>query len=177
MKTSHEGPSVMKPTQKDLQAQVESLAKKKMSVNRKARAPLKSSLAIQGKVHRLGAYSPPLIAKGWGSSDQVSARGHAPPSMVEVSKVVGSKISSRKSAELPLAVLPISVRSPLAQDFKRPRTTSKDVGRGCFRIKGEEDSLLANSELIVGVVSSILRDSNLRRADAMSVKDVLALSL
>ena len=177
MKTSHEGPSVMKPTQKDLQAQVESLAKKKMSVNRKARAPLKSSLAIQGKVHRLGAYSPPLIAKGWGSSDQVSVRGHAPPSMVEVSKVVGSKISSWKSAELPLAVLPISVRSRLAQDFKRPRTTSKDVGRGCFGIKGEEDSLLANSELIVGVVSSILRDSNLRRADAMSVKDVLALSL
>ena len=44
MKTSHEGPSVMKPTREELQARVESLAKKKRSVKRKAQAPLESSL-------------------------------------------------------------------------------------------------------------------------------------
>ena len=81
MKTSHEGPSVMKPTREELQARVESLAKKKRSVKRKAQAPLESSLAIRGKVPKLGVPSPPSIAKGWGSSDQVPARGRAPPSV------------------------------------------------------------------------------------------------
>ena len=53
----------------------------------------------------------------------------------------------------------------------------EDEGRGFFGIEGEEDSLLANSELTSGAMSSILRDSDLRRADAMSVEDVLTLSL
>ena len=87
------------------------------------------------------------------------------------------EISSGRSIELPLVVLPISVRSPLALDFKRPPTTPEDGGRGCFGTEGEEDTLLANSELAAWVVSSILRDYDLRRVDSMSVKDVLALSL
>ena len=69
MKTSREGPPVVKPTWEELQARVESLAKKKMSVKRKAQAPLESSLVIRGKVPRLGASSPPSTAKGWGLSD------------------------------------------------------------------------------------------------------------
>ena len=64
MKTSREGPSVVKPTREELQARVESLAKKKRSVKRKAQAPPESSLAIQGKVPRLGASSPLSTAKG-----------------------------------------------------------------------------------------------------------------
>ena len=36
MKPSHEGPSVVKPTREELQARVESLAKKKRSIKRKA---------------------------------------------------------------------------------------------------------------------------------------------
>ena len=94
------------------------------------------------------APSPRSTAKGWGSSDQVPARGQAPPSIAEVSRVAGPEISSGRSAELPLAVLP----SPLAQEFKRPPMTSEDEGRGCFGTEGEEDSLLANSELAAGVV-------------------------
>ena len=39
MKTSREGPSVVKPTREELQARVESLAKKKRSAKRKAQAP------------------------------------------------------------------------------------------------------------------------------------------
>ena len=177
MKTSREGPLVMKPTQEELQARVESLAKKKMRVKRKAQGPLESRLAIRGKVPRLGASSPSSTAKGWGSSDQVSARGQAAPPVAEVSKAAGPINSSGRSAKLPLVVLPISVWSLLEQYFKSPHTTSEDEGKGCFGTEGEEDSLLANSELAAGAVSSILRDSDLRRADAMSVEDVLALSL
>ena len=177
MKTSRERPSVVKPTREELQARFESLANKKMSVKRKAQAPPESSLAIWSKVLRLGASSPPSTTKGWGSSDQVPARGQSPPPVAEVPKAVGPKNSSRRSVKLPLSVLPISVQSPLAQDFKRPPTTPEDEGRGCFETEGEEDSLLANLELVAGAVSFILRDSDLRRADAMSVEDVMALSL
>ena len=104
----------MKPTREELQARVESLAKKKRSVKRKAQAPPESRLAIRGKVLRLGAFSPPSTAKGWGSSDQVPARGQAPPPVAEVSKAASPKNSSGRSTELPLVVLPISVLSPLA---------------------------------------------------------------
>ena len=74
MKPSREEPSVVKPTREELQARVDSFAKKKRSVKRKAKAPLESSLAIQGKIPRLGASSPPLIAKERWSSDQVPVR-------------------------------------------------------------------------------------------------------
>ena len=90
------------------------MVKKKRSVKSRAQAPLESSLAIRDKVPRLGAPSPHSTAKGWGSSDQVPARGQVPPSVAEVSKVVGPGISLGRSVELPLVVLPISVRSPLA---------------------------------------------------------------
>ena len=109
MKTSREGPSVVKPIREELQARVELLAKKKMSVKRRAQALLGSSLAIWGKVRRLGVPSPPSTSKGWGSSDQVPVRGQGPPSVAGVSKVVGLEISSRRSIELLLVVLPISV--------------------------------------------------------------------
>ena len=59
MKTSREGPLVAKPTREELQARVESLVKKKRSVKIKSQAPSESSLAIRGKVSRLGSPSPP----------------------------------------------------------------------------------------------------------------------
>ena len=67
-------PSAVKPNREELQARVESLAKKKRSVKRKAQAPPKSSLAIRGKIPRLGASSPSSTAKERGPFDQVSAR-------------------------------------------------------------------------------------------------------
>ena len=69
MKPSREGPSSMKPTREELQARVESLAKKKRRIKSKAQAPPESSLAIRGKISRLGASSPSSTAKERGSSD------------------------------------------------------------------------------------------------------------
>ena len=177
MKSSHEGPSAVKPTWEELQARVESLEKKKRRVKRKAQAPPESSVAIRGKIPRLGASSPPSTVKEWGSSDQVPTRGQAPPSMAEVSKVAGPKILLGRTVEPPLEVRPISVCSPSAQKAKLPPTTPKVEGSDCFGTEGDEDSLLTNSELAAGAISSILRDSNLKRADAMSVEEALALSL
>ena len=40
---------------------------------------------------------------------------------------------------------------------------------------GDEDSVLTHAELTVGAVSSILRDSDLRKVDALPVDEALAL--
>ena len=48
----------------------------------------------------------------------------------------------------------------------------KDSGTG-----GDGDSLLLNAELAAGVVSSILKDSYLKKSRALSVDEALALSL
>ena len=149
----------------------------KRSVKRKAQAPPESSLAIRGKILRLGTSSPPLTVKEQDSSDQVLARGQAPPSMVKVSKVVGPKNPLGRTTKPALEVLPIYVVNPSAHNAKLPPTTPEDEERDCLEIEGDEDSLLTNSELAVEVVSSILRDSDLKRVGALSVEEALALSL
>ena len=45
------------------------------------------------------------------------------------------------------------------------------------KVPGDGDSLLLNAELAVGAVSSILRDSDLKRSGALPVEEALALSL
>ena len=119
METSPEGPLVVKPTREELRAHVELLAKKRKSVKRKAQAPLESSLPARGKTLKLGASVPPSPTKERGSHAQVQVRGQALPSLAEVSEVagaqrrsssvVGAKGSSRRAAEPPLKVLPISI--------------------------------------------------------------------
>ena len=130
METSPKGPPSMKPTREELQAHVELLAKKRRSTKRKAQAPPKSNLPAQGMIPKLGASAPPLPAKERGSHTQVRVRRQALPSLVEVSEVAGAqrrssstagaKGSSRRAAEPPLKVLPISIWSPLARMPRLP---------------------------------------------------------
>ena len=53
----------------------------------------------------------------------------------------------------------------------------KELGRKCPEADGDGDSLLFNAELAAGAISSILRDSDLKRSGALPVKEALALSL
>ena len=50
-----------------------------------------------------------------------------------------------------------------------------EVGKDHFGAVGSEDSLLSHAELVVGTVSSILRDFDLRKVDALSVEEALPL--
>ena len=52
-----------------------------------------------------------------------------------------------------------------------------EVRRDRFGVVGSEDSLLSHAELAAGIISSILRDSDLRKVDALSVEEALALLL
>ena len=49
--------------------------------------------------------------------------------------------------------------------------------RDRFEATGSEDSLLSYAELIAGAVSSILRDSDLKKVEALSVEEALSLLL
>ena len=119
METSPGGPLAVKPTREELQARVESLAKKRRSVKRKAQDPPESSLLTRGKTPKLGVSVPPLLVKERGSHAEVRVRGQALPSLAEVfevagaqrrsSSAAGAKGSSRSAVEPPLKVLPISI--------------------------------------------------------------------
>ena len=76
-----------------------------------------------------------------------------------------------------MKVLPISIWSPSAQNATPFPPIRGDVGNYCFVVEGGEDSLFTNAKLAAGVVSSILRDSDLKKADALCVEEALALSL
>ena len=93
------------------------------------------------------------------------------------SSTVGARDSSRKAVEPPLEVLPISVWSPMSQSTEPPPPMPNDVGRGRFGAVGDEDSLLSHVELAVGAVSSIIRDFDLKKVDALFVEETLALLL
>ena len=54
---------------------------------------------------------------------------------------------------------------------------AEDLGRKHPEADGDEDSLLSNIELAAGAISSILRDSDLKRSGALLVEEALALSL
>ena len=51
------------------------------------------------------------------------------------------------------------------------------MGDDCFEAKGGEDSLLTNAKLAVGVVLSILWDSDPKKVEALHVEEALTLSL
>ena len=107
------------------------------------------------------------------------------PSPVEVPRAPGAeprfafaakaKDSSGRAVEPPLEVMPISVWSPPAQSAEPPPSIAEDLGRKRPEADGDEDSLLSNAE--PGAISSIVRDSNLKRSGALPVEEALALSL
>ena len=187
METSPRGPLVVKPTHGELQACIELLAKKRRSIKRKAQDPPEGSLPAQGKTPKLGASIPPSPSKERGSHAPAQVRGQALPSLAEVSEAAGAqhcspsaagaKGSSRRATGPPLNVLPISVWSPSARNDSPFPLTRGDVGNDRFGAEGGEDSLFTNAELVARAVSSILRDSDLKKVDALCVEEDLALSL
>ena len=85
------------------------------------------------------------------------------------SSTIGAGDSSGRAVEPLLEVLPISIWSPTPQGAEPPPPMPDDVGRGRFSAVGDEDSLLSHVELATGAISSILRDSDLKKVDALSV--------
>ena len=81
------------------------------------------------------------------------------------------KDSSGRAAEQPLEVMPITVWNPPVQSVKPP------LKRKGSETDGDGNSLLLNTKVAVGAVSSILKDFDLKRLSALPVEEALALSL
>ena len=147
-------PLTAKPTWGELRSRLEVLEKKKRSVKRKPPSSPEGFPPARGKTLMVGASPSPLSAVGAGDS-------------------------SGRADEPPLEVLPISVWSPTSKGAAPPPTMSDEVpeNRDRFEAARDEDSLLSHSELAARAVSSILRDSDLRRVGALPVEEALDLLL
>ena len=182
MKVSPIGPSAANPTRGELLAQLETLSRKPRSVKRKTPGSAEKDRPVLAKVPKLGASS---------SSPSTHVRKpewtQSPPA--EAPTTLSSQPRSRFAAkvkslldgavEQPLAVMPIIVWNPPTKSVRSPSRRAEELKRKDpeSKIDGGRDSLLFNSELVVGAVSSILEDSDLERSNALSVDEALALSL
>ena len=101
----------------------------------------------------------------------------APSLQLRFASAAKTKDSSERATEPPLEVMRISVWTPPAQSADPPPSIMEDLGRKRPEADGDGDSLLSNAELAAGAISSILRDSDLKRSGALSVEEALALSL
>ena len=180
MKFSQDGPLVVKPTKGELLARVETLSRRSRSVKRKTLDYLEKGRPAWGKVPRLRTSSS-------SPSTHVRVQGQVLPPPAEVPRALSSQLrsgsaakakdSSRRAAEPPLEVMPITVWSPPAQSVEPPPSRAEELGRKHPEADGDRDSLLFNAELAASAVSSILRDFDLKRSGALPVEEVLALSL
>ena len=174
MKFSPVRPSVAKPTKGELLAQVETLSRKSRSVKRKTSNSIEKDRSAWGKVPKLGASSS-------SPSTHVQILGQVLSPPAEVPKALSSqprsgstakaKDSSGRAAEHPLEVMPITVLNPPAQSVEPPSLRAKELKRKGSEADGDGDSFLLNAELMVGAVSSILKDSDLKRSGALPVEE------
>ena len=74
-----------------------------------------------------------------------------------------------------MEVLPHSVWRTPSQGAAPPPAMPDEVRRDRFGAVRGEDTLLSHVELTAGDVSSLLRDSDLKKVDALSVEEALAL--
>ena len=180
MKVSPLGPSAAKSTKGELLARLETLSLKPWSVKRKTLDSIEKDRPNSVKVQKLGASS---------SSPSTHVRkleqALLPPA--EAPKVLSSQPCSGSAAkekgpsgrvvEQPLAVMPITIWNPPGKSVKPPSLRAEELEREDSKNGGDGDSLLLNAELAAGAVSSILKDSDLKRSSPLPVDEALALSL
>ena len=185
MKVSPIWPSVAKPTKGELLTRLETLSRKPRSVKRKTLDSVEKDRPALVKVPKLGG------GGGGGSSSSPSTHVRKPEQALsppaEAPKVLSSQPRSGSAAkakgpsgrdvEQPLAVMPITVWNPLAKSVRPPSPRAEELKRKDSETGGDGDSLLLNVELAAGAVSSILKDSDLKRSSVLSVDEELTLSL
>ena len=126
----------------------------------------------------MSSSSPSAHVRGQGQvSPSPTEVQRAPSSQPRSASVAKAKDSLWRAAEPSLEVMPISVWSLPTQSVEPPHAIAKDLGRKRPEADGDEDSLLSNAKLAAGAISSILRDSDLKRLGALPVEEALALSL
>ena len=180
MKVSPIGPSAAKPTKGELLARLEKLSRIPRRVKRKTLDSVEKDRPASVKVPKLGASSssPSIHVQ---KPEQALSPPAKDPKVLSSQPRSGSaakeKGSSGRAIEHPLAVMPITVWNPPAKSVRPPSPRAEEWERKDSETGGDGDSLLLNAELTAGVVSSILKDSDLKRSSALPVDEAFALSL
>ena len=163
------GLSAATPTKGEILVQLGALSRKPRSAKRKNSSSIEKDRPVSAKVQKLGACSS-------SPSTHVRKLEQVPSPPSEAPITLSSQPRSRSTAEAenplgeavgkPLAMMPIIVWNPSTRSVRSPSgraegSKRKDPGSE----SGEDrDSLLLNAELTAGAVSSILKDSDLKRS-------------
>ena len=176
------GLSTATPTRGEILVQLGTLSRKPWSAKRKNSSSTEKDWPVSAKVQKLGAPSS-------SPSTHVRKPERAPSPLSEAPTTLSSQPRSRSTAKAenplgeaigqPLAIVPITVWNPPTKSVRPPsrraeESKRKDPGS---ESGGDGDSLLLNAELAAGAVSSILKDSDLKRSKALPVDEALALAL
>ena len=173
------GPTAVAPTRGEILVHLGALSRKPRSVKRKKSHSSERDRPVPAKVQKLGA---PLTSP-------VQGLERASSLLAEVSPVLCPPPSSKPVAEAesplgeaveqPLTAMPITVWNPPSDNAGLLPREVAEPKRRKLKTKADEakDSLLSNTELAVGAVSSILKDSDLGRSKGLPIDEALALSL
>ena len=167
------------PTRGEILVHLGAMSRKPRSAKRKKSSSTEKDRSVPAKVQKLGASPTSPIREPERAPSPVAEApvvlSPPPPSKpdVEAKSLLGAAV------EQSLAVMPITVWNPPLESARSPPRRAAELKRKKPKPKvGEdEDSLLFNAELPTGAVSSILKDSDLRRSKALPVDEALALSL
>ena len=167
------------PTRGEIFVHLGAMSRKPQSAKRNKSSSIEKDRPVPAKVQKLGA-SPTSPAREPERAPSPLAEAPVvlsppPPSKpdVEAKSLLGAAV------EQLLAVMPITVWNPPLESARSPPRRAAELKRKKPkpRVDENKDSLLSNAELAVGVVSSILKDSDLGRSKALPVDEALALSL
>ena len=177
MGVSPVGLSAATPTRGEILVQLGTLSRRPRSAKRKTPGSAKKNLLLLAKAPKLGASRTSSVRRPERAQSpiaEVSMSSPPPPkSAAKAKSLLGG------SNEQPLAVMPITVWNPPMKSVKSPPRQAERLKRKTLESKVDEDgdSLLLNTELAAGAISSILKDSDLGRSKALPVDEALALSL
>ena len=176
------GLSATTPTRGEILVQLGTLSQKPRSAKWKKSSSTKKGQRVSAKVQKLGTSS---------SSPSMHARRPervpSPPS--EAPTTLSSQPRSRSTVKAenplgeavgqPLVIVPITVWNPPARSVRSPSQRAEESKRKDPESEsdGDGDSLLLNAELVAGAVSSILKDSDLKRSKTLPIDEALALSV
>ena len=180
MKVSPLGPFPTKPTKGELLDRLGTLSRKARSVKQKTLDFVEKDRPASVKVPKLGASSssPSTHVR---KLKQALLPPVEAPNVLSLQPRSGSAAKAKgpsvRAFEQPLAIMPITVWKPPAMSVRPPSLRAEELEREDSEIGGDGDSLLLNVELAASAVSSILKDSDLKRSTALPVDEALALSL
>ena len=180
MRVSPIGPSAAIPTKGELLAQLETLSQKPRSVKRKTPGSAEKDRPALGKVPKLGASSSSSSIPVRKPEQALSPAAEVPivlSSQPRAGSAAKAKGPSGKAVEQPLAILPITVWNPPTKSVRPLSSKAEELKKKDSETGGDGDSLLLDVEFAVGAVSSIHKDSDLKRSSALLVDEALALSL